>query len=122
MLRVQDLDPLAQCPKGKICDYAPILVNDEVQVERCTMCHRKVSYNKGPGGRIDNAKYQRVNIRSFIQPQGSMKGLFHALYGDEPIQRNKKFQMDKMKAKNAKESLGQEARSIARDLIRSGKY
>lgn len=121
MIRVEQLDPLAQCPKRKICDYDVILDTPTIQVEQCAYCGRKVDFRKDEKtGRIDNNKYQRVNIRKFIQPYGDMKGLFHYLYGEEPIKQNRKYGADKLKAQKQKEALSSEARDYAKYLYRTG--
>ncbi len=120
MLKLKDLHPLAQCPKGKICSYIPTTDDDQVQVERCEYCHRRVHFNKDKNGRIDNERYQAINIRSFIQPQGAMKGLFMELYGNSPIEKNRNYHLDKAKAKRKKEELQEEARDYSRYLYRTG--
>lgn len=121
MIRVEQLHPLAQCPKRKICDYNVIIDTPTIQVEQCEYCGRKVDFRKDEKtGRIDNNKYQRVNIRKFIQPVGDMKGLFLWLYGEEPINQNKKYGADKRKVAQKKEEITATAREYARYLYRSG--
>lgn len=116
-MRPEDVHPLAQCPKRKICDYNPIIDTPEVQVEVCIYCGRKVDYRKDKEtGRIDNAKYRKINIRKFIQPTGDMRGLFEYLYGTDPIKKTQRWHADKARAKKAQDDLAIEGREYAKHL------
>ena len=121
MMRVDQLHPLAQCKKGRICDYTAYYEDDKVIAERCDYCGRKQGYNKDPEtGRIDNEKYARINVRRFVQPYGAMRGIFEFLYGSAPISVNKKYHVDKARAAQKKQEIALEAREIARFLYRNG--
>lgn len=70
------------CKKGKYCDFDVVLSNNEIQVERCAACGKKVRYHKDKKtGRIDNTKYLRDHIRHTAQPFGRTRKVFEEIYG-----------------------------------------
>ena len=72
----------SHCRKAKYCDFVVTISNDEVQVEVCQFCGKKVGYWKEKGtGRIDNAKYLRDHVRHFCQPFGPTRKIFEEIYG-----------------------------------------
>ena len=71
----------SQCRKNIYCQFEVVLSNKEVQVERCVNCGKKVIYNKGKNGRVDNAKYLQDHIRDTVQPYGKTAKLFRQFYG-----------------------------------------
>ena len=88
MMTIKDVDPRARCDnkRFKICDFIPILEDETMIAERCGMCGRKIHFNK-KDGKYDNKLYGQLHIRSFLQPYGSMKGLFEEIHGMQGVER-----------------------------------
>ena len=70
----------SRCQKNIYCQFDVVLSNDEVQVERCRNCGKKIIYNK-INGKVDSAKYLRDHIRDTVQPVGRTAKLFRQFYG-----------------------------------------
>lgn len=71
----------SKCSKGLYCQFDVVLSNQEVQVERCRNCGKKVVYNKDTKGNVDNFKYKRDHLRDTLQPFGPTKEMFKKTYG-----------------------------------------
>lgn len=74
-----------KCRKGVYHDY--VLSRDlaDALIEICRLCGKKTIYNKGPKGRIDNARYLKEHLRDTVQPWGKTKKLFFQIYGEKPL-------------------------------------
>lgn len=116
-MRIEDVHPLAKCPKRKICDFSPIIDQPGLLVEQCEYCGKKVDYNRDEEtGRLDNARYRQINIRKFVQPVGDTRGIFEWMYGTDPIKKTQRWHADKVKAKKAQDDLAIEGREYAKHL------
>lgn len=92
------------CPKEKWCDFEVILSNEEVQIERCSFCGKKVVYRKHEKGRIDNTKYLRDHIRHTAQPFGKTREIFIKVYGAKKYKETLEL-LAKRKAKQSREKI-----------------
>lgn len=63
------------------CDFKIIKETDEVIIEVCRECKRKLKTIKGKSGRTDNKKYLEEHMRDFCQREGNTKGIFKKYYG-----------------------------------------
>lgn len=79
------------CPKSFLCAFEESRNLPDAVVEICVRCGKKVIYNKGKNGRIDNKKYLRDHRRDFIQPYGEDKKLFIKLWGYKGIETAQRF-------------------------------
>ena len=93
-----------RCPKDILCEFERSRDLSDALIEVCVRCGKKVVYNKGPKGRINNSKYLRDHLRSTVQPFGRTRELFEKIYGHKvAIEFYKKFYGRKTKAQLKKE-------------------
>jgi len=88
----------SHCPKNKYCDFDVILSNDEIQIERCVFCNKKVSYNK-VNGRIDEVQYLKDHARAFAQETGTTSRIYEQCYGKGSVAKLSKHHEDNQRKK-----------------------
>ena len=119
MLRIYEE---AKCPKGIVHDYKVSRKLPDALIEVCVLCSKKVVYNKGKDGRIDNTKYARAHQRDTAQPFHGSAELFEKLYGHAEVIKLYK----EMRGKKSKQQIAREweetRRSITRQARRSKLY
>lgn len=62
-------------PRGFQTDHPDAVVED------CKRCGKRLIYNKGKDGGIDNNLYYKDHIGLFAQPRGKTSGIYEELYG-----------------------------------------
>ncbi len=83
-----------KCSANKLCGFDPTFENDEILIEHCRFCNKRLMFNK-VDGRIDNKRYLRAHTRDTLQPNGITGRLFREIYGVSPI--NKVNEIKKIK-------------------------
>lgn len=68
---------------GELLDYK------DVKIERCTICGKKIRWNKDSKGRVDNKEYLEAHLRDFLQRTGPTAKLFYSIYKPEEYEANK---------------------------------
>lgn len=62
-------------------DYIRIGENDEVLLEICKECKKRLLTKKSRKGRIDSEKFRVEHLRDFAQPRGQTANIFKRFYG-----------------------------------------
>jgi len=88
----------ARCKKGIVHHFTVIGEYDDAQVERCIQCSHKEIFKKIKG-KVENIKYYRFHFRDYLQPRGSMYGLYKEIYGDEHLNRIREHEYNKKEFK-----------------------
>jgi len=81
------------CKVNKYCGFDTEVFNDEVIVDVCRYCGKKVIY-KVVNGKYDEKQYLRDHVRDTCQPEGNTKRQFFEIYGEEGYRENKKNHKD----------------------------
>ena len=107
----------SKCRKNILCDFERIIDNEQVLIERCKNCGKKVIYNKEikefyknekgeiiikRGNKIDDDKYLRDHKRDILQPFGRDRELHKNIYGN--IKDNVVFKKYQRKKQTKKEN------------------
>lgn len=111
-----NIDEGAKCRKGVLHKLEGSTNMPDAIVEVCVLCSEKKIYNKGKDGRIDNAKYLREHVASFVQPGGITGKLFEKLYGHDGVEKLYKLHGGKKSKEKIREEWEETRRDIANRL------
>ena len=71
--------------RGVPHEFTVIFENKRVKREKCLICQKRFTWNKGYKGRVDNQKYLKAHVRAFAQPNGLTKRVFNKAYHPERL-------------------------------------
>ena len=66
-------------------DLEILFENKKVKWERCHICNKKMRWNKGARGKIQNALYLKAHVRQFCQKFGLTKRVYMKIYRPESL-------------------------------------
>lgn len=68
------------CTRNILCDFKVIQNLDDIQVERCIFCAKRLAFKK-IGGYVHSERYRRAHIRAFAQPFTADHNIFTFIRG-----------------------------------------
>lgn len=72
----------SRCGSGSWCKFEVVGDYPDAKVEVCSLCSRRVIYNK-VNGDVDPKQYLNDHIRDFCQPLGRTRYIYEEIYGHE---------------------------------------
>ena len=64
-------------------DFTGIHETMRVKWEVCQICGKKMRWNKGYRGRMDNVEYLKAHVRNYCQKTGATKRVYNRIYNPE---------------------------------------
>lgn len=74
----------SKCPKQKYCGFEIDRNDENVRIDRCRFCGKKVIYLR-KNGKMDDKKYTRDHVRDICQPFGSTRRVYFEVYGEKNL-------------------------------------
>lgn len=71
------------CKWGQPHDLARVGESPRQIWEQCKICNKKIHWNKGYKGRVENAEYLKAHVRQYAQDFGSTKRVYYKIYHPE---------------------------------------
>ena len=66
-------------------DPVTLFENKKCKIEKCKLCGKRIRFNKGFKGRVDNIEYLQFHVRKFAQPNGSTKRVYLKMHDPESL-------------------------------------
>ena len=107
------IDTEARCSftNAIVCKFEKTLETEDVLIERCAFCHKRISFNK-INGQIDNKRYNRCHMRDMLQPDGPTGKMFDRIYGRDIVEKTNRFNADRNKKKDSLKDVRGEVKDI----------